>query len=81
MSFARRMQTKVPLCREYSLPSPSLQIVLIRVVMLCVLQLTIWTKRSSPGTRVSSLTPRAYGLPKPNSLPWARKPLGPVRPS
>ena len=45
--------------------------------MLCVLQETICRKRSSPGMSASSLIPIAYILPKPNSLPWARKPRGP----
>ena len=45
--------------------------------MLCVLQETIWRKRSCPGTRASSLIPMAYIFPKPNSLPWARNPFGP----
>ena len=43
--------------------------------MLWVLQETTWMKRSSPATSAESLTPRAYGLPKPNSLPWAMNPL------
>ncbi len=51
--------------------------VLIRHEMLCVLQETICRKRSWPGTRASSLIPIAYIFPKPNSLPCARKPLGP----
>ncbi len=58
MSFDRRMQTKVPRSMQKSWP-PSWQSVLIKVEMLCVLQETIWMNRSSPGTRISSLMPRA----------------------
>ena len=46
--------------------------------MLCVLQETIWMKRSESATNTSSLMPRAYGLPKSNSLPCARNPRGPL---
>ena len=46
--------------------------------MLWVLHETIWMKRSSPGISASSLMPRAYILPKPNSDPCARKPFGPL---
>ena len=40
---------------------------------LCVLQLTTWTYLSVLWSRTESLMPRAYCLPKPNSLPWAMK--------
>ena len=46
----------------------------MRTARLWVLQLTTWMNWSWPFFRALSLMPRAYILPKPNSLPWAMKP-------